>query len=132
MAQEGDFIEEVAREISVVKGNCISPEHYYASCCSDEIFRDIFHGYKQALKAKRKLDFDDMILCCYELFSQRQDILNAWRRKFVYILVDEFQDINSLQYKILQMLVAPVNNLFIVGMMTSPSIISGAQDQRLC
>ena len=109
MAQEGDFIEEVAREISVVKGNCISPEHYYASCCSDEIFRDIFHGYKQALKAKRKLDFDDMILCCYELFSQRQDILNAWRRKFVYILVDEFQDINSLQYKILQMLAAPVN-----------------------
>ena len=98
MAQEGDFIEEVAREISVVKGNCISPEHYYASCCSDEIFRDIFHGYKQALKAKRKLDFDDMILCCYELYSQRQDILNAWRRKFVYILVDEFQDINSLQY----------------------------------
>ena len=115
MAQEGDFIEEVAREISVVKGNCISPEHYYASCCSDEIFRNIFHGYKQALKAKRKLDFDDMILCCYELFSQRQDILNAWRRKFVYILVDEFQDINSLQYKILQMLAAPVNNLFIVG-----------------
>ena len=115
MAQEGDFIEEVAKEISVVKGNCISPEHYYASCCSDEIFRDIFHGYKQALKAKRKLDFDDMILCCYELFSQRQDILNAWRRKFVYILVDEFQDINSLQYKILQMLAAPVNNLFIVG-----------------
>ena len=52
--------------------------------------------------------------------------------KFVYILVDEFQDINSLQYKILQMLAAPVNNLFIVGMMTSPSIISGAQDQRLC
>lgn len=115
MAQEGDFIEEVAREISVVKGNCISPEHYYASCCSDEIFRDIFHGYKQALKAKRKLDFDDMILCCYELFSQRSDILKAWQKKFVYILVDEFQDINSLQYKILQMLAAPANNLFIVG-----------------
>ena len=115
MAQEGDFIEEVAREISVVKGNCISPEHYYASCCSDEIFRDIFHGYKQALKAKRKLDFDDMILCCYELFSQRPDILKAWQKKFVYILVDEFQDINSLQYKILQMLAAPANNLFIVG-----------------
>ena len=115
MAQEGDFIEEVAREISVVKGNCISPEHYYASCCSDEIFRDIFHGYKQALKAKRKLDFDDMILCCYELFSQRQDILNAWRRKFVYILVDEFQDINHLQYDIVKMLAAPENNLFVVG-----------------
>ena len=115
MAQEGDFIEEVAREISVVKGNCISPEHYYASCCSDEIFRDIFHGYKQALKAKRKLDFDDMILCCYELFSQRQDILNAWRRKFVYILVDEFQDVNQAQFACLQILAEKHQNLFVVG-----------------
>ena len=115
MAQEGDFIEEVAREISVVKGNCISPEHYYASCCSDEVFREIYNGYKNALRTRRKLDFDDMILCCYELFSQRSDILKAWQKKFVYILVDEFQDINSLQYKILQMLAAPANNLFIVG-----------------
>ncbi len=115
MAQEGDFIEELAKEISVVKGNCISADHYYASCCSDEIFRDIFRGYRQALKAKRKLDFDDMILCCYELFTQRQDILDAWRKKFAYILVDEFQDINHLQYKILRMLAAPANNLFIVG-----------------
>ena len=115
MEQEGDFLEEIAKEISVVKGNCISLEHYYASCCSDEIFREIYNGYKDALRTRRKLDFDDMILCCYELFSQRPDILKAWQKKFVYILVDEFQDINSLQYKILQMLAAPANNLFIVG-----------------
>ena len=115
MEQEGDFLEEIAKEISVVKGNCISLEHYYASCCSDQVFREIYNGYKNALRTRRKLDFDDMILCCYELFSQRPDILKAWQKKFVYILVDEFQDINSLQYKILQMLAAPANNLFIVG-----------------
>ena len=115
MEQEGDFLEEIAKEISVVKGNCMSLEHYYASCCSDEVFREIYNGYKNALRTRRKLDFDDMILCCYELFSQRPDILKAWQKKFVYILVDEFQDINSLQYKILQMLAAPANNLFIVG-----------------
>lgn len=115
MEQEGDFLEEIAKEISVVKGNCISLEHYYASCCSDEVFREIYNGYKNALRTRRKLDFDDMILCCYELFSQRSDILKAWQKKFVHILVDEFQDINSLQYKILQMLAAPANNLFIVG-----------------
>ena len=115
MEQEGDFLEEIAKEISVVKGNCISLDHYYASCCSDEVFREIYNGYKNALRTRRKLDFDDMILCCYELFSQRPDILKAWQKKFVYILVDEFQDINSLQYKILQMLAAPANNLFIVG-----------------
>ena len=115
MAQEGDFLEEIAKEISVVKGNGISLEHYYASCCSDEIFRTIFGKYKKILKTRKKLDFDDMILCCHELFLQRPDILNAWQKKFRYILVDEFQDINSLQYQILRMLAAPENNLFIVG-----------------
>lgn len=115
MAQEGDFLEEVAKEISIVKGNRISLEHYYASCCSDEVFREIFKGYRKTLKERRKLDFDDMILCCYELFKQRKDILNAWRKKFRYILVDEFQDINGLQYEIVRMLAAPLNNLFIVG-----------------
>ncbi|WP_373217615.1 ATP-dependent helicase [Ruminococcus sp. 5_1_39BFAA] len=115
MAQEGDFLEEVAKEISVVKGNRISLEHYYASCCSDEVFRRIFMGYRNALRQKRKLDFDDMLLCCYQLLSQRQDIRQAWQQKFRYIMVDEFQDINHLQYDTVRLLAAPENNLFIVG-----------------
>ena len=49
------------------------------------------------------------------MFSQRPDILKAWQQKFRYILVDEFQDINALQYKLLRMLAAPEDNLFIVG-----------------
>ena len=115
MAQEGDFAEEVAKEISVVKGNRISLEHYYSSCCPDEVFRQIFMGYRNALRQRRKLDFDDMLLYCYELFSQRKDVLKAWQQKFRYIMVDEFQDINPLQYDIVRMLAAPDNNLFIVG-----------------
>lgn len=115
LMQEGDFLEEIAKEISVVKGNRISLEHYYSSCCPDEVFREIFQGYRKILGQRRKLDFDDMLLYCYELFSQRKDILDAWRRKFRYILVDEFQDINRLQYDIVRMLAAPENNLFIVG-----------------
>ena len=115
MAQEGDFLEEIAKEISVVKGNCISPEHYYASCCSDEIFRDIFRGYKQTLKAKRKLDFDDMLVCTYELLKARPDICRGWQKRFRYILIDEFQDINAIQYETVKLLAQPGNNLFIVG-----------------
>lgn len=56
-----------------------------------------------------------MILCCYELFQERKDILKAWQKRFTYILVDEFQDINHLQYEIIRMLAAPEDNLFIVG-----------------
>ena len=115
LAEEGDFAEEVAKEISVVKGNKISLEHYYSSCCPDEVFRQIYQGYRGACQSRRKLDFDDMILYCYELFTQRKDILAAWQKKFQYILVDEFQDINQLQYDIVRMLAQPQNNLFIVG-----------------
>lgn len=115
LAEEGDFAEEVAKEISVVKGNKISLEHYYSSCCPDEVFRQIYQEYREACQSRRKLDFDDMILYCYELFTQRKDILAAWQKKFQYILVDEFQDINQLQYDIVRMLAQPQNNLFIVG-----------------
>ena len=115
LAEEGDFPEEIAKEISIVKGNKISLEHYYSSCCPDEVFRQIYQGYREACQSRRKLDFDDMILYCYELFSQRKDILEAWQKKFQYILVDEFQDINQLQYDIVRMLAQPQNNLFIVG-----------------
>ena len=109
LAEEGDFTGELAKEISVVKGNRISLEHYYSSCCQDEVFRRIYQGYRKECTARRKLDFDDMLLYCYELFQQRQDILKAWQNKFQYILVDEFQDINQLQYDIVRLLAKPEN-----------------------
>ena len=114
-SQEGDFVEDIAKEISVVKGGRISLEHYYSSCCPDEVFRQIFQGYRKVLNERRKLDFDDMLLSCYELLKKRKDILSAWQKKFHYILVDEFQDINHLQYDIVRMLAKPQDNLFIVG-----------------
>lgn len=115
LAQEGDFLEELAKEVSIVKENRIALEHYYSSCCPDEVFREIYQEYRKVLRERRKLDFDDMLVFCYELFLKRKDILSAWQKKFRYILVDEFQDINPLQYDIVRMLAAPEDNLFIVG-----------------
>lgn len=73
-----------------------------------------------------------MLVYTYELFRERKDILSAWQRKFQYILIDEFQDINKIQFDIVKMLAAPENNLFVVEMMTSPSIVSVGQDRSLC
>ena len=81
----------------------------------EEIFKKLYQGYMDALVRQRLLDFDDMLVMCYELFSQRKDILAAWQQKYRYILVDEFQDINRVQYEIVRMLAAPEDNLFIVG-----------------
>ena len=70
---------------------------------------------RDRLQKNRLIDFDDMLVYTYELFSQRKDILALWQKKFRYILIDEFQDINGLQYEIIRMLAAPENNLFVVG-----------------
>ena len=112
---EADFANGILSEISAVKGEMINLDHYYSKNCSEEIFKKLYQGYMDALVRQRLLDFDDMLVMCYELFSQRKDILAAWRQKYRYILVDEFQDINRVQYEIVRMLAAPEDNLFIVG-----------------
>ncbi|MDO4266867.1 MAG: ATP-dependent helicase [Eubacteriales bacterium] len=112
---ENEFISSILSEISMVKGEMMSLEHYYSKNCSEEMFKKLYQGYDRALSQKGLLDFDDMLVMCYELFTQRKDILAAWQQKYRYILIDEFQDINRVQYEIVKMLAAPDNNLFIVG-----------------
>ena len=112
---EREMIRQIASEISVVKNERVPLEHFYSGVCSDELFRRIFNGYEKRTREAGRLDFDDMMVLCYELFTQRKDILEAWQKRFSYILIDEFQDINSLQYEIIKMLALPENHLFIVG-----------------
>lgn len=113
--EEGELTASVLAEISKVKGEMIDLTHYYAGSCSGDLFKKIYAGYERGLKAKGLLDFDDMLILCYELLRGRPDILAAWQKKFTYILVDEFQDINRVQYEVLKMLAQPEDNLFIVG-----------------
>lgn len=112
---EADFIRGVAGEIGVVKNDGLDPDTYVSLNCPEEVFRNLYHRYEKSLRSSRMLDFDDMLVFCRELFEKRQDILAAWQKKYRYILVDEFQDVNRVQYDVLRMLAAPENNLFIVG-----------------
>lgn len=113
--EENDFISNVIGEISLVKGEMMNLEYYHSTSCADDIFCNIYRAYDDRLRRERLLDFDDMLVFCYELFDQRPDILKIWQEKFQYILVDEFQDINKIQFAIIKMLAKPRNNLFIVG-----------------
>lgn len=112
---ENDLVLSLLSEISTVKGELLDLDHYYSKSCSEEAFKRIYRGYEERLRQEGKIDFDDMLVMCYDLFRKRPDILSAWQRKFSYILVDEFQDINRLQYEVVRMLAAPEDNLFIVG-----------------
>ena len=112
---EAEFISSIINEISYVKGERLDLKYYYSQNCPEEWFKKLYDGYDEMLKRTGKIDFDDMLVMCHELFTERKDILAAWQKKFRYILVDEFQDITLLQYQVVRMLALPENNLFIVG-----------------
>lgn len=110
-----EFIQDMENEISLVKGEMLSLEHYFPMNCAKDIFQRVYTRYNQALQRRKLIDFDDMLVYCYELLTQRPDILKMWQQQFQYILIDEFQDINKVQYDIIRLLARPNNNLFIVG-----------------
>lgn len=112
---EAEFVASVLGEISMVKNMGVDLAHYYSTNCATEVFRRLYSQYHEYLYTHKLIDFDDMLVYTYELFRERADILGAWQRKYQYILIDEFQDINKIQYDIVKMLAAPENNLFVVG-----------------
>lgn len=112
---ENELVSDILSEISKIKNERIPLESFYSSHCGEEVFRKIYGDYDRCLKQHRLIDFDDMLTYTYELFSQRKDILLAWQKKYRYILIDEFQDINPIQWDIMKMLAAREQNLFIVG-----------------
>lgn len=112
---EQELLVGIQGEISLVKGERIALDYYYPKACSKDIFLDFYRGYEKRLRGGGFIDFDDMLALTYELFAARQDILSAWQRKYAYILIDEFQDINKTQYDIVRLLAGQSKNLFIVG-----------------
>lgn len=112
---EEDFLSDIAAEIGAVKNNRLDVESYRSAKCSSKDFQNIYREYEAQRKGARKIDFDDMLVLCYELFLTRPDILEMWQKKFHYILIDEFQDINKVQYDVIRMLAKPQHNLFAVG-----------------
>ena len=112
---ESEFIQNIVGEISRVKNERKNILEYNALSCDTKSFQKLFQKYDNMLRRQNQIDFDDMLVYTYELLTQRKDILRAWQDKFQYILIDETQDMNQLQYDIMKLLAAPRNNLFMVG-----------------
>ena len=81
---------------------------------SSELFEEIYKEYQRKLYEVKKLDFSDMISKCYELLKSNPSVLRYYQNKYRYILIDEFQDINKLQYDIVK-LICKSKNIFVVG-----------------
>lgn len=112
---ETEFITSVLGEIGLVKNTGIALSNYYSTTCAEEIFRRLYSEYHEFLYKNRLIDFEDMLVYTWELFSERQDILALWQQKYRYILIDEFQDINKMQFDVVKLLAGRTKNLFVVG-----------------
>ena len=96
----------------------LSKISYYKNQDKNEIskkeskeFQKIFQEYNREMHLQHKLDFDDMGLMCLQLFQAKSEILEKWQEKFQYILIDEFQDINTVQFQIICLLARKYQNL---------------------
>ncbi|MBE5944083.1 MAG: ATP-dependent helicase [Lachnospiraceae bacterium] len=110
-----EIISSIISQISIVKCDMIDIEYYYCKDMPEETFRQLYKRMGEEINRLGKIDFDDMMVMCYDLLVKRADILKKCQSIFKYIMVDEFQDSNRIQYEILKLLSAPSNNVFVVG-----------------
>ena len=115
---EGITANSIRHRISFVKNHMIMPKEFrkkHVSSSIDEKIADVYDEYQKRLFENNAMDFDDLLLKPIELFKSKPTILQKYKKKFHYILVDEFQDTNKAQYEILKLLVSRNCRITVVG-----------------
>src|SRR5512143_1552881 len=105
----------VLNAISNAKNELITPEIYQPPTYWHEMVRRIYPRYQELLRQSNALDFDDLLLEVVRLFDEKPDILARYQDRYQHVLVDEFQDTNTVQYALISRLSAKSHNIFCVG-----------------
>lgn len=109
---DNEMAEDVLSAIGQKKNKSVCHIPYFLE---EEQFLRIYDAYAYMLEERKLFDFDDMTEKCFCLLSENRREADKWQERYRYILVDEFQDVNGIQYELLKLLAFPENNLFIVG-----------------
>ena len=109
--------KSIRNKISGAKNELVFPLEYqkYASNDFEEIVYKVYKKYEEKLKINNSVDFDDLLVLPIKLFSTFPDILKMYQERFKYILVDEYQDTNRVQYILVNMLASKYKNICVVG-----------------
>ena len=107
----------IRNKISGAKNELMDSKYYsrFANTEYEEIVLSVFEKYEKRLKKNNSLDFDDLLLLPIKLFKENPDVLRDYQERFKYILVDEYQDTNEAQYRIIKMLGSLYRNVCVVG-----------------
>ena len=110
-------ISGVIKQISRFKNRVNDKASYdvLTDTLDESTFPVVLQEYEELLKELGKLDFDDMVRLCYQLLLEDKEKRTYWSRRFQYILIDEFQDINPMQYEVIKLLKGKNTGLFVVG-----------------
>lgn len=108
-------LPKVWKEISNIRTNGIAPEQYESILLDPDWFRVLYSAYEQELFFRKKTDFDGILLLCHDYLKKNPKELSLWQNRFLYVLIDEFQDIDRVQYEIVKLLVGAHKNIFAVG-----------------
>lgn len=110
-------IRTIINKISSAKNDGISPDEYTKLFLNDLdiVIGLVYKEYTKLLKDNNSVDFDDLLLKPVELLKKNKIILEKYQERFKYILVDEYQDTNSIQYELCKLLASKYKNIFVVG-----------------
>ncbi len=105
----------ILAKISGAKNEMILPAAFRSFDYFGEIVKQVYAAYQAALREANAMDFDDLLLNMVLLLRENEHLRRAYQERFAYVLVDEFQDTNYVQYELVKLLAAPQNNVFVVG-----------------
>ena len=110
-----EYISQFYSQLSLMNSELEQPNRFTPVGMPVEEFRKLYRAYEGYKERHEKLDFDDMLTQCYQLLREDAAVREYWQRKYKFILVDEFQDVNQAQFACLQILAEKHQNLFVVG-----------------
>ena len=110
-------VSYIRNKISFIKNEMLSDSEVdkYLNSPPEKVAVKVYREYEKVLKRNNTVDFDDLLKRPVELFMQNDDILDKYQEKYRYILIDEYQDTNEVQYKLVKLLASKYRNLFVVG-----------------
>lgn len=114
-ADDDETVGQVINEISYVKNELMEKRDFKSEILSSDEFIKTYNLYEEHKDQINKIDFDDMLIKTYHLLQNNKPALDMIRNVYKYILVDEFQDINKVQFEVLKLIANPRNNIFVVG-----------------
>lgn len=115
---EKGLLKGVRMQISAAKNDLIAPDQVDSTSLlsqSDKLFVDLYPLYQQKLKEANALDFDDLLYLTVKLLQEHKDVLHEYQSRWLFLLIDEYQDTNLAQYTLTKLLVETNKNIFAVG-----------------